>query len=51
LIAFRGRTITLKWVIRPSASKVMMSTPLILMPSISRSNSSTAPFWLRHSPR
>src|SRR5712671_1807391 len=43
LIALSGRTITLKCVIRlPSALKVMMSTPLILTPSISFSNSSTA---------
>jgi len=43
LIALSGRTITLKCVIRlPSALKVMMSTPLILTPSISFSNYNTA---------
>src|SRR6266404_4424971 len=51
LIALSGRTITLKCVIRlPSALKVIMSTPLILIPSISVSNSSTTPLSLRHSP-
>src|SRR5437764_2935863 len=50
LTALSGRTITLKLVMRPSSPTVMMSTPLILMPSISPSNSTTAPVSLRHSP-
>src|SRR5258706_8424957 len=48
--AFKGRIMTLKFVIRPSSPKVMMSTPLSLIPSISFSNSRTAPVSLRHSP-
>ena len=51
LIALSGRTITLKCVIRPSSSKVMMSTPLIRDPHRSRFRI-RAPrrLSLRHSP-
>jgi DNA-binding Lrp family transcriptional regulator len=42
LIAFSGRTITLKCVISPESFQLMMSTPLIVMPSTSEKNSSTA---------
>ena len=50
LIAFKGRTITLKWVICPASFQVIMSTPLILMPSMTFSNSRMALSALRHSP-
>src|ERR1700716_4093621 len=44
LIPFSGRTITLKCVILPSSLKVMMSTPLILMPEFEHRSVSAAPF-------
>src|SRR5579872_5853263 len=50
LMAFSGRTITLKCVIRSLASQVMISTPLMVIPSTSPVNSSTAPVSLVHSP-
>src|SRR5205807_810705 len=50
LSAFSGRTITLKCVILPSSPIAIISTPLIFIPSISPSNSTTAPVLLRHSP-
>jgi len=42
LMAFSGRTITLKSTIRPASFHWMMSTPLITIPSISVTNSSIA---------
>ena len=42
VIAFSGRTITLKCVISPASFQWMMSMPLIVIPSISEKNSSTA---------
>src|SRR5712664_175766 len=49
-IAFKGRIMTLKWVMRPVSSKLIMSTPLIAMPSISDLNSTMTDLSPDHSP-
>ena len=41
-MAFSGRTMTLKWVMRPSSPQLIMSIPLIRIPSISQANSRMA---------
>src|SRR6478672_11019690 len=50
LTAFKGRIMTLKWVMRPVSSKRIMSIPFIAIPSISDLNSTMTDLSPDHSP-
>src|SRR5215204_1890810 len=48
--AFKGRIMTLKWVMRPVSSNRIMSIPFIAIPSISDLNSTMTDLSPDHSP-
>jgi hypothetical protein len=48
--AFKGRIMTLRWVMRPVSSKLIMSIPFIAIPSISHLNSRMSDLSLDYSP-